>query len=175
MGFLLRRQSISLDLILCAPSRPFGPYPEDLIYKRPYLHCPAGPSHVDDDVVELLLPPLFCVVDVVVLLVVHPGLSLQVLPLPPWPLVVVVVVVVVNPVLFPLVLSARATLAANANEPQTLAREQITDVSLDFLPSKIPMHMRDGRTGGSSCYSALSVALSRTTSYSLLFRIPLHW
>lgn len=48
-----------------------------------YLHCPAGPSHVDDEVEELLLPPLFCVVVVVEVVVVHPGLSLQVLPLPP--------------------------------------------------------------------------------------------
>jgi hypothetical protein len=47
---------------------------------------------------------LFCVV------VVQPGLSLQVLVLPPW------VLVVVNPFLFPLVLSARAALEASPNE-----------------------------------------------------------
>jgi hypothetical protein len=97
--------------------------PEDVICKRSYLHCPAGPSHVDDDVVELLLPPPFCVVDVVLVVVVHPGLPLQVLVLPPWPLAVVVVVVVVNPFLFPLVLSASAALEENANEPASRRAE----------------------------------------------------
>jgi hypothetical protein len=71
---------------------------------RSYLHCPAGPSQVD----ELLLPPPFCVVVVVV----QPGLSLHVLVLPPW----LVVVVVVNPFLFPFVLSARAALGTSAIE-----------------------------------------------------------
>jgi hypothetical protein len=102
-----------------------------LICKRAYLHCPPGPSHVDDDVVEPLLPPLFSVVVVVLVVVVHPGLPLQVLVLPPWPLVVVVVVVVVNPVLFPLVLSARAALEANAKEPAN-RRAEISRV-MDFL------------------------------------------
>jgi hypothetical protein len=95
------------------------------------LHCPAGPSHVDDEFVELLLPPLFSVVDVVLVVVVHPGLLLQVLLLPPWPLVVVVVVVVVNPFLVPLVLSASTALEAYANEPAT-RRAEISRV-MDFL------------------------------------------
>jgi hypothetical protein len=94
-----------------------------------YLHCPPGPSHVDDDVDDLLLPPLFCVVVVVV----HPGLSLQVLVLPPWPLVLVVVVVVVNPVLFPLVLSARAALGASANEVTAASRNKYA--TRDMVPS----------------------------------------
>jgi len=98
-----------------------------------YLHCPAGPSHADDDVDDLLLPPLFCVVVVVVVVVVHPGLSLQVLVLPPWPLVLVVVVVVVNPVLFPLVLSARAALGASANEVTAASRDKYA--TRDMVPS----------------------------------------
>jgi hypothetical protein len=108
-----------------------GLNPEDLICKRSYLHCPAGPSHVDDDVVELLWPPPFSVVDVVLVVVVQPGLPLHVLLLPPWPLVVVVVVVVVNPFLFPLVLSASAALETNANEPAS-RRAEISRV-MDFL------------------------------------------
>jgi hypothetical protein len=135
MGFLLCRQNISLDLALCGPSRPSGPVPSGLICKRSYLHCPAGPSHVDDDVVELLWPPLFCVVVVVLVVVVHPGLLLQGLVLPPWPLVVVVVVVVVNPVLFSLVLSASAALEANANEPASRRAEisGVVDRVVEFL------------------------------------------
>jgi hypothetical protein len=82
------------------------------------LHCPAGPSQVD----ELLFPPPFCVVVVVV----HPGLpAVQVLPLPPW----LVVVVVVNPFLFPLVLSASAALEANANK----SADANTSVEISFV------------------------------------------
>ena len=112
-----------------------GLNPEDLICKRSYLHCPPGPAHVDDDVVEPLLPPLFCVVEVVLVVVVHPGLPLQVLVLPPWPLVVDVEVVVVNPVLFPLVLSASAAPEANANEPASRRAEinRVMDRVMDFL------------------------------------------
>lgn len=95
---------------------------------RSYLHCPAGPSQVD----ELLFPPLFCVV----LVVVHPGLSLQVLVLPPWP----DVVVVTNPVLFPFVLSARAALGTNANEIADANRRiesscVMGSLTIEFAPS----------------------------------------
>jgi hypothetical protein len=70
---------------------------------RPHWHWPRGPVHVDG---WGLFPAGF--VEVVV--VVHPGLPLQVLVLPPW----VVVVVVVNPVFCP---AASAAFGANANEP----------------------------------------------------------
>jgi len=60
-----------------------------------------------------------------VVVVVHPGLSLQVLVLPPW----LVVVVVTNPFLFPFVLSARAAL--ETSEP-TRTRTEIRRV-MDFL------------------------------------------
>jgi hypothetical protein len=81
------------------------------------LHCPAGPSQVD----ELLCPPLFCVVVVVV----HPEVLLQSWVLPPW----VEFVVVVNPFLFPLVLSASAALEANANE----SADANTSVEISFV------------------------------------------
>jgi hypothetical protein len=59
-----------------AQAAPFGPVPRGPHCKRSYLHCPTRPSHVDDDVVELLLPPLFCVVDVMLFIVVHPEVLL---------------------------------------------------------------------------------------------------
>jgi hypothetical protein len=83
----------------------------------PHLHWPAGPVHVDG---WGLFPAGF--VEVVV--VVHPGLPLQVLVLPPW----VVVVVVVNPVFSP---AASAAFGANANEP-TSRRAEISFV-MGFL------------------------------------------
>ena len=57
-------------------------------------------------VVVLLLPPLFCSV----VSVVHPGLPLQVLVLPPW----LLVVVVWNPFFWPLLLFARAPVGATS-------------------------------------------------------------
>jgi hypothetical protein len=121
MGFLLYRLGIHWGLNTEWPSPPIW-----VFLGRPglqaahYLHCPAGPSHVDDVVDPWKLwPPLFSVVDVVVVVVVHPVVLWQVFVLPPWPLVVVVVVVVTNPFLFPLVLSASTALEANAHEPAT--------------------------------------------------------
>jgi hypothetical protein len=55
-----------------------------------------------------------------VVVVVHPGLPLQVLSLPPW----VEVVVVTNPFFWP---AASAALEANANEP-TIRRVVISRV-----------------------------------------------
>jgi hypothetical protein len=71
-----------------------------------------------------LFPPPFTVVVVLV----HPGLPLQVLPLPPW----VVVVVVVNPFFSP---AASAALEANANEPASRRAEisPVIDRVMDFL------------------------------------------
>jgi hypothetical protein len=74
-----------------------------------YWHCPAGPSHVDGC---WLFPALFAESVVVV----HPGLPLQVLSLPPW----VVVVVVTNPFFSP---AASAAVEANANEATTRRAE----------------------------------------------------
>jgi hypothetical protein len=71
-----------------------------------------------------LFPPPFTVVVVVV----HPGLPLQVLVLPPCE----VVVVVVNPFLFP---SANAALEANANEPASRRAEinPVIDRVMEFI------------------------------------------
>jgi hypothetical protein len=85
----------------------------------PHWHWPLGPVHVDG---WGLFPAGF--VEVVV--VVHPGLpAVQVLPLPPW----LVVVVVSNPFFCP---AASAAFWANANEAAS-RRAEISFV-MGFLP-----------------------------------------